>query len=193
MSDISEDVSSGEIDATDNIDITDDGGDFQGETDTQVHSAIESLSSMDELSPETWEGLDSAERLGALQNVENQIAGVQDRPAITVTSQDLPDSVYGGYDGESICINQGHLEGGQPVEEMFDTIIHEGRHAYQDFAIENPGFVDDNSLVNSWAENKDNYLSAEEYGQETYQSQPLETDAWNYAESIKNGVYENKE
>ena len=190
MSDV---VNSDEIDVSDNTVISDNGNDFQEETDLQVEVAVESLSGVEELSPESWEVLDSNERLNTLQNVENQMAEIQERPALEVISQDLPDTVFGGYNGQNICINGNHLEGSQPVDEMFDTIVHEGRHAYQDYAIENPGVVNDNSITNAWAENRGNYLSAELYGQEIYQSQPLENDAWTYAEDIKNGVYANRE
>jgi hypothetical protein len=71
-----------------------------------------------------------------------------------------------------------------PVEEMVDTIVHEGRHAYQDFAVQHPAAVADQRVVAAWAKNRINYLDAERYGQELYQSQPLEADAWSYAGAV---------
>ena len=82
-------------------------------------------------------------------------------------------------------------DGGAPVQELVDTVVHEGRHAFQHYAVEHPGVVTDEHVVQAWAANMapGGYLSAEEFGQRRYQSQPIEADAWSYAARIRGAVY----
>jgi len=163
---------------------------FELETEGQISDSIELLNQMLEIQPEHWEGLSIDERLSAVQNVENVMAEVQNRPSVPVELADLSPNEFGGYDGQSIKINQEHLAGGQDVRENVDTVIHEGRHAYQDYVISHPEMVSDQELVQSWADNFENYLDLQTYGAELYNDQPVERDAWTYAEAVRNGVYE---
>ena len=97
--------------------------------------------------------------------------------------------VYGGYvRGEGIVLGQEHLASND-IREITDTIVHEGRHAYQDHAVQTPGFLADTELTESWRDNWDNYLTAEEYGQELYASQPIEADAWEYGARITDAIF----
>jgi hypothetical protein len=156
--------------------------------DPEVSEAVNTLGNIENLNPGTWDNLDTNERLETLQSIENTMAEIQGRPPVEIITDDtLGPSTYGGWDGEVIRVNTEHLQSDMPVDEFIDTVVHEGRHAYQDYAINNPGFVSDTDLVNSWAENQgENYLSSENYGQEIYENQPVEADAWNYATQIRN-------
>lgn len=176
--------------------VSDGQNDFQNDTDAQVHDAVASLSQVEEIKPEIWEGLGENERLSTLQNIENQMAGIQERDNVPVIADaNLADNEFGGYNGSEIRINQNHLMGDQPADEMVDTIVHEGRHAYQDYAVNNPGVIKDNEVVNQFEENMQpgNYLTANEYGQSAYKNQPIEADAFNYAGQIRDGIYGEKE
>ena len=62
--------------------------------------------------------------------------------------------------------------------QLFDTIAHEGYHAYQNYAIEHPGFHKDVKQVKEWAINDENVKIFDE-GDE-YLVQPQERDAWKY-------------
>ena len=151
------------------------------ENELQIKEAVERLSNIAELQPDVWDQLDSDQRLGVLQLVENNLAEVQGRPSVGITPIELPANAFGQFDGTQIQINQDHLTGNSiDVREMIDTIVHEGRHAYQSYAIEHPGFHSDSDQVQSWADNfqPENYLTVEQYGQEMYQNQPIEADAW---------------
>jgi hypothetical protein len=157
----------------------------------EIQEAVEAIGSMDNLNPGTWDSLGAQERLETLQNVENTMAEIQGRPAVEIIADDtLNPSTFGGYNPntETITINAAHLNSDMPVDEYIDTVVHEGRHAYQDHAIKNPGFVNQTDLVNSWAENQSNYLTADQYGQEIYATQPVEADAWDYATRIRNNL-----
>jgi len=162
---------------------------FALETEGQISDSIELLNQVPEIQPEHWEGLNIDERLIAVQNVENIMAEVQNRPSVPVEIADLDPNEFGGFDGQSIIINQEHLSGGQNVEEIVDTIVHEGRHAYQNFVINHPEMISDHAIVQAWTDNFDNYLDLQNYGAELYNNQPVEQDAWQYAEAIRNGIY----
>lgn len=158
----------------------------------EIQQAVESLGHIDNLNPGTWDNLTPDERLDTLQNIENTMADIQGRSPIMVVSDDaLGENVFGGYNGETIVVNANHLNSDMPVDEFIDTIVHEGRHAYQDYAVNNPGVISNTELVNSWAENQANYLTADEYGQELYVTQPIESDAWSYATTIRNTLIAN--
>lgn len=161
---------------------------FEQTTEQQIQQAIESLQHIEGLDPQMWQTLDATERLGVLQNVEDRMADIQGRPAVEIVSEEMNPTTFGGYDGQRITLNSGQLESDMPMEEFIDTVVHEGRHVYQDYAVQNPGFVTDTALVNAWADNLANYLTAEEYGQELYVVQPIEADAWCYADRITSAL-----
>lgn len=157
---------------------------FEQQPEQHVAAAVEAIQQVEGIRPENWQNLDGNERLGALQHVESQMAELQGRPSVPVVAEQLSPNIFGGYDGHGITINSDHLSSNMPIDEFVDTIVHEGRHAFQDFAVNNPGVVADTALVNAWAENQTNYLDSEEYGQELYMGQPLESDAWSYAGQV---------
>lgn len=175
-----------QLDQADATGTVDGQADVTVETDLQVQEATAALGAMDELAPAAWQTLDAGDRLAALQAVEEQMAAIQGRPSVAVVPEALPAGTFGAFDGERITVNTDHLEEEMPVGEFVDTIVHEGRHAYQAYAVEHPAVVTDSALVQAWADNMapGNYLSAELYGQELYQRQPIEADAWSYAGRI---------
>ncbi len=170
-------------------DAGDGASDFQAVTDAQVVSATEALGQMEALRPEVWEGLGVEERLEALQGIEDRMAEIQGRPAVAVGTATLEEGTYGGYRSDyGIVLNEAHVASND-IAEIVDSVVHEGRHAYQDYAIHHLGFVSDASLVESWTANWDNPLSAQDYGQEAYMAQPIEADAWAYAGRIRQALY----
>ena len=193
MTDFNSDTSSDSLDAADSsTEYQDVGLDTSSEIDLQVEEASERLSHISEIKPENWEQLDESQRLETLQNVETQMAEIQGRPALPIQETDLPENTFGQYDGENIQINgESIMDNHMPVNDFVDTIIHEGRHAYQDYAIQNPGFEVDSEKINQWTENFEpgNYLTPEEFGQELYMNQSVETDAWSYASRITSAIY----
>lgn len=170
--------------------VSDQQNEFVLETEGQIADGIESLNNIQEIQPETWANLDLNERVAALQSVEDQLANIQERPSVPVIPFELPPDNFGGWDGESIKINIDHLTGDQPVAENVDTVLHEGRHAYQDYLMEHPDTVKDPSVIETWRENikPENYISSE-FDPEGYRHQPIEEDAWSYAAAIREGIY----
>lgn len=168
---------------------------FEQETNLQVNKAIESLGQMPESDPKHWATLkDTDTRIKALQNIENTMAGIQGRPSVKVIAEPMKATRYGGYSRkeENIKINRDHIDGNMPHSEMMDTIIHEGRHAYQDYAVKTPNTVADTQVVTAWQENFRDYKSLRMYGEAQYKSQPLEADAWSYSARIIQGLNQQK-
>jgi len=167
------------------------------ETSSTEEQVVLALQQQEALQPEIWDQLNDAQRLQALQTVEQTASAIQKRPAADVTSYTANPGEFGYYapSENQIKIGSYSLQN-EGVQENVDTIIHEGRHAYQHYSINHPGFHPNPEEVEAWKENMKpgNYLSAQEYGQEIYQSQPVEADAWQYgntiASSIYRGVYE---
>lgn len=167
---------------------TDSALDHELETEFQIGAAVDRLNNMTELNPEAWSTLDAQEKLDALQSVENTMADIQQRPPVTIAMESMDANVFGGFDPQTggISVNADHLSSDMPVSECVNTIVHEGRHAYQDYAIRNPEVIDDPNIVATWAENAQaqNYLDPRLVGQEEYESQPIEADAFGYADRI---------
>lgn len=67
---------------------------------------------------------------------------------------------------------------------VMETIMHESRHAYQDFAINNPEQVSvEKETLNLWEHNFNNYISPE-FDFEAYVNQPVEADANEFSERM---------
>lgn len=78
------------------------------------------------------------------------------------------------------------------IQNFFDTIVHELRHAVQRKAVTEPGFWDvEEERRQKWDENfqPGNYVRAD-VNIRGYMEQPLENDAYTYAAYVMEGVFE---
>lgn len=155
-----------------------------------VKSAAQCLASIENLSPDIWDSLTESQRLHALQEAENAIARKQGREPVPAAAFESDDPRYcGGYDPSNgaITIN-GRLLNSANRLEAIATIVHEGRHAYQFYAITHPGFHPDSSEVEAWKLNSQpgNYQAYEDVGPDLYRNQPLERDAFSFEEEVMN-------
>lgn len=123
----------------------------------EITRAAEVLGEMPELHPDGWASLDAGGRLDALQNVEATLARLQGRPPVEVVAETLPPENYGGYqpDDDFIRVNVEHLAGAMSVEETVNTIAHEGRHAFQHYALEHPELAGAEQVA-VWQDNQAN-------------------------------------
>jgi hypothetical protein len=164
--------------------------------DQQNEVTIVSLQQIKEIQPDNWTTLSETEKLSTLNEVEDIMAGIQGRPALPIMiNRNASPGEFGYFDKESnqIFVGAYSLENDSVMENV-DTIVHEGRHAYQWHAVNNPGFHPDPNEVAAWQDNflPANYLTATEYGQQMYISQPVEADAWSYGSIITEGVFGEK-
>lgn len=155
-------------------------------------SDIEYLSATEGLSERKWETLGPVERLNALQTLEDKLAEIQHRPPYQVVVETMAPNDYGYFDGNAIHINATHVVNPGFRLEAIDTIAHEGRHAYQEYAVTHPGFHPDAKEVEYWAANQDAYmrgdLAVKTFGFEFYANQPVELDAVKYATIVRNAL-----
>lgn len=148
-----------------------------------------------------WKKLTSQKRKEILQEVENRMAVKQGRPACQIVTKELAANIRGYFDGEYITINEKLLRGarsmfgaklGEKAIYALDTVIHEGRHAYQRCAVVGrvTNLVGEDTL-REWLVNTLCYADAEN-GMKSfafYAFQPLERDAREYAASEIVDIY----
>src|SRR4051812_34573055 len=79
-----------DLGATYGIDVTDatadavDLGDFASETRAQIADAVGELQELPTIQHDVWDTLQPGDRLVALQEVENRLADIQQRPSVSV-------------------------------------------------------------------------------------------------------------
>ena len=149
---------------------------------------VEYLQSIEGLKAENWVELQPYERLDVLRTLESRLAEIQGRPPLPVEAEALDEGMCGYCDGEALHINIEHIQDPAYLSEVTNTVAHEGRHAYQFYAIEHPGFHPNLQEVQYWAANGQHYLNSREFGSEYYMSQPMELDAWRYGDMVE-GIF----
>ena len=101
--------------------------------------------------------------------------------------KEMPSNNMGAYNPETntITLNSKLLENDNPQTTM-ETILHESRHAFQQYAVDHPWRVTvDSNTIATWEDNF-NYYIRPEWDFEAYEKQPLEADANSYAENVMN-------
>lgn len=154
---------------------------------SQLNENREAL--FDLFASENWKALSLDDRKSAIQALENDFAFREGRPAKPVVLESMREGLYGGWypEQDKICINERLVKDGtlyrsqkQPMKsanlQIMDTVIHEGYHAYQTHALENPDIHNDKAQLREWALNEGRY-----YGNgHEYFIQPQERDAWRF-------------
>ena len=176
----------------------------------QIEQISDLLENCKELKFENWTKLELSEKIDVLNDLESRIAEIEHRPACPVrydaTMGEIEvygDQVYGrmgGYspDTKDITLNANLLESSDPrvYLEVIDTIVHEGRHAYQDYNINVCEVHPRHSEVESWAETmgdgKWGYWGdcSTLIGQRLYEQQSVEIDARNFAHDVTDKITE---
>ena len=176
----------------------------------QIEQISDLLENCEELKFENWTKLELSEKIDVLNDLESRIAEIEHRPACPVrydaTMGEIEvygDQVYGrmgGYspDTKDITLNANLLESSDPrvYLEVIDTIVHEGRHAYQDYNINVCEVHPRHSEVESWAETmgdgKWGYWGdcSTLIGQRLYEQQSVEIDARNFAHDVTDKITE---
>lgn len=143
---------------------------------------------------DVWSTLTEEEKVEVLQIIENHIAEEQGRLNCPIRSKALytgTDGVVMGVydrDDKSIQVNALQLEPtskyGHDSERMIMTCLHEGRHAYQNQAIEGLIEHDDPEEVELWKQNlaEGHYIRFYQ-NPRAYYLQPVEVDARTFAEN----------
>lgn len=163
----------------------------------QVHQISDYLVGIDELKYENWENLSPDERYQALQDAESRIAEIEHREFCPLELKALPEGHYGYYSpvDKTITLNSRYVNDSDfgSYKETLDTLIHEGRHAYQDYNMTEREVHPRGGEVTNWKWNEYEigYQNAELFGFKAYAMQPVESDARAFAEDVLN-AYLNK-
>lgn len=176
-------------------------------TDLEMTEGIaEYLETVDELKYENWCKLSISERAAVLNRVEQNIATIEHRPALKVELEQMKPR-HMGYQcaaENKIVLNSLYVgaDSREQHREVIDTIIHEGRHAYQHYNTDVKTIHESISEVKSWYENfydpeykyyqsgsqkvlipyHDGTIHDVDY--RLYYYQPVETDARDFANDV---------
>lgn len=167
----------------------------------QVQQISEKMTGIEGTRFEEWQNLSPQERLNVMQKVENSVAEIAHRPSCEVKGESLGMGHLGYYNpnNNTITLNMDYLDGSsyESYKEMLDTIIHEGRHAYQYYNIDYRQVHPSDGDCTNWSENLHEnkwglfpenygYQSVEEVGFQRYWMQPVEADARAFATDVFN-------
>lgn len=140
---------------------------------------------------DNWKKLNLDEKVSAVQLFCNFEAGRLGIPQIQVTVKSLNhgSGTLGEYsdDDGSLCIDLQMVSDAE-AEQAIEGVSHETYHAMQHFLIRNVDWESDASKTayfqeaRAWKENTNNYKGTWSDGYIAYSSQPLEKDAFKYAE-----------
>lgn len=162
----------------------------------QIEQIRETLTNIEDIKYENWTSLEVSEKEVVLNAVEERIAEIECRPACPVRLVPLEEGQWGGYNPETkdITINSLYVEQSDygTYREIVDTLIHEGRHAYQDYNVNVAEIHPRHSEVAGWAETMEGgkwgYWGdcSSLLGQRLYEQQSIEIDARNFAADVLN-------
>lgn len=161
------------------------------------------LSGIENLKYENWKNLTLEQRKELLNTIEYRIAQIEHRPPLPIKVEKMASNVFGYQDSYNklIALNSKFVmsDSKEAYKDVIDTIIHEGRHAYQHYNVDQKCVHDSLSEVNTWRENfydpKYRYYSGNtlvvigpnkvgDVGFRLYYYQPVEIDARNFAADV---------
>lgn len=160
----------------------------------QICQISECLCDVDEIRYDNWVELSVEDRTDVLQEMECRIAEIEHREPCQINVREMEEGNYGAFSPvtKDITINSLYVESNsfQDYKEMLDTLIHEGRHAYQDYNVATRDVHGDSTITNQWSYNFDNYISPN-WDFQAYFTQPVEQDAREFAEDVLSQYFEN--
>ena len=175
---------------------TDETQEFAPSSEVQAAEIREAFLDIPELRYENWVELNGEQRVAALNELEQQVAEIAMRDPMDVQMAAFEkDTLMGTFDGTTLRIADHSLMDNSydGYTETLNTLLHEGRHAYQDYNLYVERVEQSQELVDSWKVNNvdlgyDNgdRLIFKDRGYLEYYTQPLEVDARVFAETVIN-------
>ena len=158
------------------------------EWDSNEVFRLEHMQDFDKLNIEGWNKLEGIEdKKTVLQRLENTNAEILKRSPVPLRLDVIEDGASGYYDNDKreIVLNIDKIKECNTIaelQEVRDTVLHEGYHAYQHYAMEHPEVHPNRNEVEIWRENDKDYISCRDdfIG---YWTQPIEVSARAYAET----------
>ena len=118
-----------------------------------------------QFTPSRWEKLQYSDRCECVRELERRFAREQGRPAKDIRFVPMEGGTFGGWSKADDCIYvndtlvsdgcftiKGHMTDPQPSApfQIYDTVAHEGYHAYQSYALEHPEVHADKAQLEEW-------------------------------------------
>jgi len=156
----------------------------------QIEQISDAMCEIEDIRYEEWKELSFDQRVEALNELEHSIAEIEHRNPCPVYTEKLGEGHFGYYNDEDKCmvINSEYINSDsfKDHSEVLDTLIHEGRHAYQDYNLTEREVHLRQGEVENWRKNEYEfgYRDTETYGLEDYRMQPLEADAFAFAKDV---------
>ena len=156
----------------------------------QIERISDTMAQIEGLEFYEWKELPFDERVDLLQNIENEVALIAHRPSCPIQTESLGKGYFGYYSPESktITINSDYIQSNDisDYKEVLDTIIHEGRHAYQYYNLTEREVHPRQGDISNWKANEFDYgyQDAKTQGFAAYFLQPQEADARAFAEDV---------
>lgn len=142
---------------------------------------------------DAWRELTVDQKLEALNDLEQTAALIEHRPAASVVFKDIADHGYYNDNTNTITVSMKDVldsaRDPKAMKEVMDTILHEGRHAYQHYNAYERSVHPDLAEVCQWRQNLENYCDPKIWGLQNYYCQPVEIDARNFAGNIVNRIF----
>lgn len=153
---------------------------------------------MDELRYENWTKLSIKGKVEVLQALEKKIAAIEHRPAAEIRAEKMDPNLNGYQHEGKIALNEERLlmsdQSPEILQGVLQTLIHEGRHQYQEYNVKERQVHESAAEVETWRENFDVYWGGEpiylhvlgfpftteglsNMGYRLYYYQPMEIDA----------------
>ena len=175
---------------------TDETQEFAPSSEVQAAEIREAFLDIPELRYENWVELNGEQRVAALNELEQQVAEIAMRDPMDVQMAAFEkDTLMGTFDGTTLRIADHSLMDNSydGYTETLNTLLHEGRHAYQDYNLYVERVEQSQELVDSWKvnnvdlgyENGDRMIFKDR-GYLEYYTQPVEVDARVFAETVIN-------
>lgn len=175
----------------------------------QVELISDYMVDVEDIRYENWKDLSLNQQIEVLNNMEQHIAKIEHRPPTMISTEYMDRAEVFGYQlGDDIVINTSYMEIASKdpamLDQLLDTLIHEGRHRYQHYNVEERLVHESPAEVETWRENfevlgyadgtpvtiqiagpfeyTDEYLSY--VGARLYYYQPVEIDARDFAKDV---------
>lgn len=162
----------------------------------QIEQVSDVLANCEDIRFENWQSLELNDKVEVLNQLETQIAHIEHRPACPILVEKMGMGTWGGYNPYTKCItiNSDYMEQSEYAREVYyetlDTLVHEGRHAYQDYNVNVCEVHPRHSEVESWFETMEGgkweyWSDCSDYiGLRLYEQQSVEIDARNFAADV---------
>lgn len=164
----------------------------------QVETISDAIAKLPGIHFDEWKDLSFEGKQKLLQQIENVAADTSHRSACDILVKPMEHNCYGYFDPKTktIVLNSNYLGNDyDSYHNALDTVIHEGRHAYQDYNVNIRQVHNSQGDCTNWQQNLGNsffglfpenygYQDAATYGFERYWMQPVEADARAFAEDV---------